>query len=318
MALLNRKTSRKALGRQPDDKRIPRVALNPLPGVTITPPASADWTTGVPASALGMLGNDSVGDCVCAGAFHAQQIWEGDAQGVQTSFSTQDALAMYSSISGYTPNNPNSDVGATLLSGLQYWSKTGLDGYKLAAYAQIDATNVALVQECIAFFGAVYCGLNVPSSAMTQFDQGQPWSVVSRSRIEGGHCVPLVGYDTAAGTFTCVTWGAYQKLTTDFYQRYFDEAWQPVDEDWVSKSGRTPSGLDGATANADFQALTGSSASPFPVVTPTPTPTPVPTPTPTPTPSTTDDATMWAAAQAWAQSKGFTSDPTPGPHVHGH
>jgi hypothetical protein len=298
------------LGRQPDDRRIPRVKLKALPGVTITPPASADWTTGVPASALGMLGNDAVGDCVAAGAFHSQQIWEGDAQGVATSFSTQDALAMYSSISGYTPNNPNSDVGATLISGLQYWSKTGLDGYKLAAYAQIDSSNVALVQACIALFGVVYTGLNVPSSAMTQFDQGQPWAVVARSRIEGGHCVPLVGYD--ASGFTCVTWSAYQKLTTGFYQRYFDEAWVPVDEDWISKTGLTPSGLDGATANADFQGLTGSTASPFPTTTPTP----GPTPTPTPTPPGTDDATLWAAAQVWAQSKGLSSADVP-PH-HGH
>ena len=317
MALLSRKSSHTLkLGRQPDDRRQARVELKALPGVSLTPPASADWTTGVPASALGMLGNDAVGDCVCAGAFHAQQLIEGDAQGVQTSFSTNDALAMYTAISGYNPRNPNTDVGATLISGLQYWQKTGLDGYKLAAYAQIDASNVALVQSCIAYFGVVYAGLNVPSSAMDQFDAGQPWSVVSRSRIEGGHCVPLVGYDTAAGTFTCVTWGAYQKLTTDFYTRYFDETWSVVDDDWESKSGRTPSGLDGATANADFQALTGSSASPFPVVTPTPTPTPVPTPTPTPTPAGTADATLWAAAQAWASSKGFTSDPPP--HVHGH
>jgi hypothetical protein len=145
---------------------------------------------------------------------------------------------------------------------------------------------------------------------MTQFDQGQPWAVVSRSRIEGGHCVPLVGYD--ASGFTCVTWSAYQKLTTGFYQRYFDEAWVPVDEDWVSANGLTPSGLDGATANADYQSLTGSTASPFPTTTPTP----GPTPTPTPTPSGTDDATLWAAAQAWAKSKGFSADAPP-PH-HGH
>jgi hypothetical protein len=301
----------KKLGRQPDDRRIARVELKAQPGATLTPPASADWTIGVPPSALGMLGNDSVGDCVAAGAFHAQQMWEGVAQKVATTFTTQDALTMYSAISGYTPRNPNSDVGATLISGLQYWNKTGLDGYKLAAYAQIDGTNVALLRNCIALFGVVYAGLNVPSSAMTQFDAGQPWSTVARSRIEGGHCVPLIGYD--ASTFTCVTWSAYQKMTTDFHARYFDEWWVPVDEDWVSSSGLTPSGLDGATANLDFQSLTGSTASPFPTTTPTP----VPTPTPTPTPASTDDATLWAAAQAWAQSKGLATADVP-PHVHGH
>lgn len=286
------------LGRQPDDRRIARVKLHAVPGVTLTPPASADWSVGVPVAALGMLGNDQVGDCVAASAFHTQQLWEGNAQSVTTNFSTAQVLSMYSAISGYTPGNPNSDVGATLISGLQYWTKVGLgtQGYKLAAYAQIDGTNIALLKSCIALFGVVYAGLNVPSSATTQFDNGQPWSTVARSRIVGGHAVPLVGYD--ATNFTCVTWSKYQKMTADFHARYFDEWWAPVDEDWESRTGKTPSGLDGAGANAAYQQLTGSTASPFPVI-------PPPPPPPPPPPTGTADATLWTAAQTWAKAKGL-------------
>ena len=296
MPLFSKPSARKMLGRQPDDRSIPRVKLSLLPGATLTPPASANWSSAVPGSSWGMLGNDQVGDCVAAAAFHSQQMWEYDAQNVTTGFTTAQVLTMYSAISGYTPSNPNSDVGATLISGLQYWTKVGVNGYKLAAYAQIDGTNTALLRNCIALFGVVYAGLNVPASAMSQFDAGQPWAVVARSPIDGGHCVPLVGYDSA--TYTCVTWAKTQPMTAAFHTRYFDEWWVPISADWESKTGLTPSGLDGATANADYQALTGTNASPFPVVTPTPPPIPTPTPT-------SADATLWAASQAWAKAKGF-------------
>jgi hypothetical protein len=69
-----------------------------------------------------------------------------------------------------------------------------VNGYWVTAFAQIDVTNLPLVQLCIALFGGLYAGLNVPMSALQQFDQGQPWSTVSRSPIEGGHCVNLGGF----------------------------------------------------------------------------------------------------------------------------
>lgn len=283
-------------GRYPNDPSRARIVLHA--DGAITPPASANWVSGnFPIAELGMLGNDQWGDCVFAGGYHAVDVYEFDGQGLTTSFTAAQALADYSTVTGFNPKNPNTDQGATLQEGLEFWQKTGFGGYKIAAFAQIDHTNLALVQACIAYFGVVYSGLNVPSSAMQQFNANQPWSVVSRSQIEGGHCVPLVGYD--ANSFTCITWAKAQQMTSQFYQRYFDETWVPISTDWMSKSGTTPSGLDTATANADFQALTGSTASPFPTVNPTP-----PTPTP-PAPSGNADATFALAAHAWLTQKGL-------------
>jgi hypothetical protein len=282
-------------GRYPNDPSRARVVLHP--DGAVTPPASANWVgTSFPVSELGMLGNDDWGDCVFAGGYHAVDVFEFDGQAVTTAFTAAQALADYSTVTGFNPKNPSTDQGATLQEGLEFWQKTGFGGYKIDAFAQISNANLALVQACIAFFGVVYAGLNVPSSAMTQFNAGQPWSVVARSQIEGGHCVPLIGYD--ASSFTCITWAKTQQMTTQFYQRYFDETWVPISTDWMRKSGTTPSGLDTATANAQFQSLTGSTASPFPTVTP-PTP-PVPTP---PAPSTDADTTLAAAARAWLTAK---------------
>lgn len=303
-------TNRK-FGRLPDDKRRARVTLKPT--ADISAPASANWVSGnFPVSELGMLGNDSVGDCVFAGSYHAVDVFEWNGRNVTTNFTAKQVLADYSTVTGYKPSNPNSDQGATLQEGLDWWAKTGNGGYKIQAYAQIDNTNLALVQACIAYFGVVYAGLNVPSSAMTQFDAGQEWAVVSRSQIEGGHCVPLVGYD--ASSFTCITWAATQQMTTGFYQRYFDEAWVPISTDWLETSGVTPSGLDGADANAQFQSLTGSTSSPFPT---TVTPPPVNPPPVNPPPVTDVDTTLNTAMVAWQTAKGFVAADTP-PHVHGH
>lgn len=299
------------LGALPNDPSKPRVSLRLKPGAALTPPASVDWSTTVPAGQWGMLGNDSVGDCVAAGAFHGQQVFEKTAQNVDTGFTTAQALAMYSAISGYTPSNPNSDVGATLQDGLGYWRKTGLNGYKLGAFAEFDYTNTDLVKQIIADFGVAYLALEVPDSAMQQFDAGQPWTVVKRSRIDGGHCVPGVGYD--ANYLYVITWGAVQKVAWSFYTKYFQESWAPISADWMEKTGKTPSGLDGVTANADYQALTGDTASPFPTVAPTPTPVPDPTPTPTPAP-TTDAVALLTSIETQIAAFLAAQDP----HHHGH
>lgn len=311
---------RKFLGCLPNDPTKPRVTLKARPGVKLSPPASAGWYPSVSPSAWGMLGNSTVGDCVAAAAFHSQQLWEKAAQSVDTGFTDAQALAMYSAISGYDPRKPSTDVGATLQDGLGYWRSPGLTGpngnYKIEAFAEIDYRNLDLVKQCVADFGVCYAALEVPSSAMSQFDAGQPWDVVKRSQIEGGHCVPIVGYD--ATYLYVVTWAAVQKVTYAFYNKYFEENWVPIDADWQSKTGLTPSGLDGASANAAYQSLTGDTAAPFPTtVVPPVTPPPVTPPPVVPpvTPPATDAVALLTSLET--QISSFLSAQTPPPH-HGH
>ncbi|MFE2994097.1 hypothetical protein ACFXG4_03650 [Nocardia sp. NPDC059246] len=242
--------------------------------------------------------NDSLGDCTAAGAGHvAQQInWYGQHQDAPVADS--DVLAMYEAISGYRPGQPSTDVGATLQDALKYWHTTGVGGNKIAAYAQIKATDLATIRACISLFGAVYTGMNFPASAMDQFNAGKPWTVVPRSRVEGGHCVPIGAYD--ASSFTCVTWGKTQKLSVDFFQRYFDEVWTVLDLDWLTAQGVSPAAIDGASLNANYQALTGQPG-PFPTVAPSP------VPAPTPAPSDAADAALVAAFKTWEAAKGFAA-----------
>ena len=285
-------------GRLPNDPTRPRVTLRTHPGATLTPPPTVDWYSAVPS--WGMLDNDTVGDCTAAAAGHLVDQLAWYAQNKTTAPTTAaEALTMYEAISGYIPGEPSTDVGATIQSALEYMQKTGIAGYELAAFAQIDNTNLALVQNCVALFGAVCAGLNVPASAIIQFDAGKPWTVPtthSGGKIVGGHCVPIVGFD---GTYLdVVTWGTTQKVALPFYTEYFDETWIGVFPQWLETTGSTPSGLNVAAANADYQALTGSTASPFTGATPPPPGPPGPDTNP-------DDIALAAAEHTWLKSKGL-------------
>jgi len=285
-----------ALGRQPNDPRQPRVRLRALPKIAVTAPPSADWLTGVPA--WGMALNDQIGCCTMSGAAHVARAVNHFGRNDDTPIPDDAVLAGYEAVSGYKPGKPSTDVGATLQDALGYWRATGLAGNRIAAFAEIDAQNLPLVRACIAIFGAVYTGMNFPASAMDQFDSGKPWSVVKRSSIEGGHCVPIGAYDD--DSFACVTWGQVQPMTLDFYKRYFDEVWVPIDLDWLTATGASPAGLDTDALNADYQALTGDPG-PFPQATPPVTP---PTnPPPVGPPDQDIDLELATAVRLWLAAK---------------
>ena len=88
----------------------------------------------IKSGAWGMLGNDTVGDCTCAAAGHADQIAETYGAKKKPDVTPEAVLAAYSAITGYDPSDPNSDTGANMLDVLRYWQKTGIAGEKITAY----------------------------------------------------------------------------------------------------------------------------------------------------------------------------------------
>jgi hypothetical protein len=263
-------------GRLPHDANPPRLLFENYLRAAPTPPAAADWIRGV--KKWHMLLNDQLGSCTASSAGHtAQQInWNGRDQDAPVT--DDQVLAMYRAISGYTPGNKATDVGATLQDALNYWHKNGIGGNRIVAFAQVRATDLDAVRLAIARFGSVYTGMWLPQSAMDQFSAGKPWTVAPRRTANlGGHCVPVMAYD--ADSFACVTWGRVQPMTVPFFRAQFDECWVPIDLDWMRTNGLSPAGLDTAALNADYTALTGKPG-PFPAVTPQPGPTPAPQPGP--------------------------------------
>lgn len=266
-------------GRKPNDPAKPRLAIGKhLRG---TAPAAADYYSKV--TTWGMDGNDNWGDCVCAGDCHicVQQTAYGTPAAVVPT--TDQALAIYSSIGGFNPNagppgsNPT-DNGATVQDGLNYLRKTGVSGFKIAAFGELDVKDYNQIKLGVSQFGGLSIGINLPNSAMTQFNTGQPWTPVKGSPNDGGHCVIVVGYD--ADWLYVVTWGQVQRMSWAFWAEYVEEAWAVIDAMWTNATG-----LDKHALGEEWAALT-KQANPFPAPAPAPTPAPVPVPVPVPVPPT--------------------------------
>ena len=255
-------------GVRPADPSRPRLYFKMFAKASVTPPATVDYSGFGP---VGMLGNDTVGDCVFAADGHIVEQATFFGQGSEYVVSTEQALAAYSQVTGYNPADPNTDQGALVQDGLDYLRKTGFGGHKIAAFAQVDVKNITEVKNAIAEFGSVDIGFNFPDSAMTQFNAGKPWDVVAGARIEGGHCVTVVGYTDAY--LTVCTWGkSTQKMTYAFWNKYVEEAWALVSQDWWNAAtGKDPEGVDLAALGAQWSALTGQ-PNPFPNVPPPPPP----------------------------------------------
>jgi len=233
------------------------------------PPAAVDWSAA--AGQLGMMGNDRLGDCTCAGLAHMIQVWTGNANPPAKVWTDDQVVAAYSQLCGYDPANPASDQGGVELDILNAWRTSGVNGDKIVAYVSLDPKNATELQQAIALFGGIYTGIALPTSAQQQTIWDTTPSSPSDAGTWGGHCVPLVGYYPATqgnwfhrmlgeqatkGGAVCITWGATKKLTWDFIADYMDEAYAVLTQDWIEANGKSPSGFDLATLQADLAAVT--------------------------------------------------------------
>jgi hypothetical protein len=112
--------------------------------------------------------------------------------------------------------------------------------------------NVADLTVAIYLFSAVGIGIEVPSSAMDQFNAGQPWTVVKNSPIEGGHYVPAVAYDRTY--IYVVTWGKIQPMAWSFLKTYNDESVAYLSTEMLVNN-KSLEGFDLKTLQSDLSKL---------------------------------------------------------------
>jgi hypothetical protein len=182
-------------------------------------------------------------------------LWTAEG-GNPVSFSTENTLADYSAVTGYDPDNPYSDQGANVRDVLKYRKSTGLldatgKRHKIGAFVSLEPGNWQHLLEALYLFGAVGIGIQCPDSAMDQFNEGKPWSVVPGASIEGGHYIPLVA---ERGNLVCVTWAKLQQLTRRFFKKYCDEVWAILSEEMLN-GGKSLEGFDFTQLQVDLQAL---------------------------------------------------------------
>ena len=220
-------------------KELPSYATQPLPPA----PASVDWSKNV--SAWPMDGNDQYGDCTMAAAAHLIQSWNAETAESLPVPAEQDVVALYLKLTG------GKDSGLVESRVLKHWKSSGLWANKIVGYAPVNVHNLDSLKQAIAYFGGVYVGIQVPANAQDQFRAGLPWTLDpgwQQQQIEGGHAVPLLGYDDQY--LYAITWGAVQPMAWDWWSTYSDEAWVVLSEEF-SRAGKVD-GIDVATLQADI------------------------------------------------------------------
>lgn len=205
--------------------------------------SSAHWGHGLP---YAMLGNDQYRDCVEVAYAHMLQTWIARSRSAAL-YSPDDTttLAAYTALTGFDRNNPATDRGTDMLAACNYWRSAGMSGYEIDAFLSVNPQHTDYVRDAIAYYGGLYIGVQLPTSAQAQSVPGGTWAVTagpdSVAGSWGGHCIPVVGYDKH--TLWVVTWGMILGMTWQFFQTYCDEAFVFLAHEWIEGSGFSPGKL---------------------------------------------------------------------------
>lgn len=202
----------------------------------------------------GLLGNgpDSykgtpfggVGNCYECYVLHQIKAWGAVAHaGDNISFTTEQAVDLYSAITGYQFGNDATDQGTDPDTLFNYWQTTGIFDHKIAGRVAVDLSNPDLLKWAIFTFGGLNFNFNVPNYVM-QVQPGGSLSLTSGAdtTTEGGHATGFVGYGRQG--FRLNMWGSTYTLNPDFIAQFGTLAMAAVSQDWVKQSGKAPSGLD--------------------------------------------------------------------------
>lgn len=255
------------LGRMPRtfDPRVPHMSALLAGRTPPPPPRAVDYTAGMPAN-LGMMLNDTLGDCTCAAFYHAVQVWTANANPPMTTEPDPDVEELYIKACGYKPAQGGEGPGGAEQHVLTYLLKngapagpTGAQRLKIAAFVEVDPRNTDDVKRAIHNCGVAYIGFNVPAFLMPPAP-GQPpavWDVepgADNSSV-GGHAVVLAGYDAAGARV--ISWGQYYTMTWAFFGQFVDETYAIADANWINAKGTSPGGLSLQALEAQMSALKG-------------------------------------------------------------
>jgi len=238
------------LGKRPPVHDSRTLQLANYLGAALVPPPRIDWAKKL--TNIGMMKNDELGDCTCAGAGHLIQTWTAN-NGSQVVISDDDVVKAYEAVGGYVPGDPSTDNGAVKLDVLNYWRKTGIGGHKIFAFVSQEPKNRQHVELSVDLLGGCSLGLALPVSAQRQ----RVWSVPPGGPVGdgapgswGGHDVPIVAYGPTGPI--CITWGELKTMTWRFFTTYCDEAYGILSSDWATGLKMAPSGFDFAQLQKDL------------------------------------------------------------------
>ena len=104
-------------------------------------------------------------------------------------------------------------------------------------------------------FGGIYFGAGLPVSAQGQ--ENGLWDLITGNGTEpyswGGHAMNVV--DTRPNELVAVTWGHLQRISWTWWDRYVDEAYAVLEEDYVGEDRRSPQGFSLKKLADDIKAI---------------------------------------------------------------
>lgn len=183
-------------------------------------------------------------------------------------FTITDVLSDYAAVTGFdrskmdaNGDNPT-DQGTDMSLAAAYRRKTGVidaTGFRrrIDGYLALEAGNWDQLIVAIYLFGAAGIGVQLPQSALDQFDKHQPWTVPwLRTKIVGGHYICGVGRD-AKGNVPIVSWGGVNPMTRKWYERFNDETLCYFSLDVLNAKNLSPEGYDADELRKHMASLGG-------------------------------------------------------------
>jgi hypothetical protein len=193
-----------------------------------------------------MFANDTYGDCTVASQGHRIVAMENSSGQREVQLTTGELLSAYSAITGFRADDPATDNGAYELDVLNYVRQVGLgrerDGtsHTIGAFAAVDWTDHHEFAQAHYVFGGLKVCAGLPISAQRQ----EVWDVTegadARFGSWGGHSTYCVGYDRDG--ILLYTWGAEKRATWAWVDKYVDECYLTVSEDYF-RGAKTPQGF---------------------------------------------------------------------------
>jgi hypothetical protein len=257
-----------------------------------SPPPTCDYSPAAIPVLRDIMGNDALGDCVIAGAYHVVGTATGNAGALFHATNAQ-ILADYSAIGGYNPADPSSDQGCDEVVALNYWTQHGFaNGTKLAGWLTVNPLDHSEIASACWLFENLYFGIELPDAWVGPFpsSDGFSWGPGTPDP-NNGHCVIGTGYNADGASID--TWGLLGTVTWDAISSLCTTAaggalYVMLTPDMLAKgAAKAPNGFAWADLIADFDAMGGS--------------VPVP-PAPPPSPSPPGSTVTLAQAQAWANA----------------
>jgi hypothetical protein len=197
-------------------------------------PDSFDASAGI--TDWGMMMNDQLGDCTIAGPGHLIMSWTKLQTGTAVVVPDSSIVSAYEQFDGYVLGDPSTDQGGDMLTVLNDWQQYGIGGHQITAHAEVNMTQMR-IQQGVWLFRGLDCAVDLPISAQDQV--GKTWDISGDGKTGnsapgswGGHCVPIVQYDTLG--LTCVTWGMLQRISWRFFMLYFNEAHAIITPDFTN------------------------------------------------------------------------------------